>query len=130
MTNRLVILADLGCLRAYRQVETTPAGEPSFELIEKFTAENAESITSSGMAENNVSHFSRGVRRQKLFGELPWGEHHHEPARERRRRVIRQVAARLEALLHDETVETCLFFAAPGVNEQLLNELSTRSRGK
>ena len=49
---------------------------------------------------------------------------------EERRRLIRRVGARLEALLGDETVGTCLFAAGSEINRQLMNSLSPRSRAK
>ena len=49
---------------------------------------------------------------------------------EERRRLIKQVAARLEAQLAADDVESCRFAAASEINRQILDEVSPRARGK
>jgi len=128
MKNRLVIVTDLGCLRAYRQEDAAPDRGPRLELVEEFTPENAHARISDIMADS-AGRFPRGGGAQNVSGDMSSGERN-DLEREHRRRLIKQVGARLDALLGDEAVRTCLFAAGSEINAQLINELSPRARGK
>ena len=128
MKNKLVIVTDLGCFRAYRVDRSAGARSPRLKLIEEFTPENAHARLSE-IVTDGAGRFPKGAGPQNVSGDMSSGERN-DLVLEERRRLIKQVAARLEAQLAADDVESCRFAAASEINRQILDEVSPRARGK
>src|SRR5438477_437472 len=104
MKNTLVVVTDLGCLKAYKLENTERNHTPRLELIEQFN--NAEA---HGRLVEKVSDFSGRFPRgtgKSAEGAMSDGERHNIEL-EQRKRLVRQLAGRFNALARNSEVERC-----------------------
>jgi hypothetical protein len=124
MKNTLIVLADLGCLKAFRVVNTQLQRTPHLELIEQFDSPEAH-----GKLGERVSDLSGRFPRGTGRGAMSDGERHNIEL-EQRKRLVRQLAQRFNALARDNEFERCLLAASREINHQLLEELDPQVRAK
>jgi hypothetical protein len=129
MKNTLVVVTDLGCLKAFRLENSQLNRTPRLELIEEFQNPEAH-----GKLLEKVSDLSgRFPRGSGAFngagGAMADGERHNSEL-ESRRRLVRQLAQRLNRLARNREVECCLVAASKEINHQLLDELEPQVRAK
>jgi hypothetical protein len=127
MKNTLVVVTDLGCLKAYR-LENHPNKSLRLELVEEFN--NAEAHGKLGEKVTDLSgRFPRRTGVQHTTGAMSDGERHNIEL-ESRKRLVRQLAQRLNGLVRGKEVERCLLAASREINHQLLEELEPQVRAK
>jgi hypothetical protein len=121
MKNTLVVVAELGGFKAFKvENNNHHAREPRLEILEQY--ENAEA---HGHLVDKVSdlsgRFPRGTG-TKAGGAMADGERHNIEL-EARRRLVRQLAQRLNTLARGQEIERCFLAASRDINHQLLEEL-------
>jgi hypothetical protein len=125
MNDTVIVTTDLGAFKAYRLLRTERQ-TPRLEIIEEIELVDGhgklgDKVTDQAgrwkvPASNSKMAMSYGER-QKIGLEL-------------RRRLIKQVAERLQKLVTHPEVESCFFAASPEVNEQILDEAGPGVRAK
>ena len=127
MKNTLLVVADLGGFKAFK-IENSPMHRsPRLEFVEEFKNADAH-----GRLVDRVSdlsgRFPRGTG-LKAEGAMSDGERHNI-ALETRKRLIRQLAQRLNALARNEEIERCFLAASREINHPLIEELEPQVRAK
>ncbi|NCF89334.1 MAG: hypothetical protein GWQ08_28060 [Verrucomicrobiaceae bacterium] len=128
MNKTLLIVADLGLLRAYRETQNTADRQPHLELIEELKPESAHQKLSDQVTDQ-AGRFPRGGRAANTSGNLSAGESHNAEA-EQDHRVISQLAERINALLADEDVTRCSIAISGAIHNQLLDAIDPKARAK
>jgi hypothetical protein len=127
MKNTLVVVADLGCFKAFKLENNHLTRTSRLELLEQH--DNADA---HGHLVDKVSdlagRFPRGTG-MKAGGAMSDGERHNIEL-EARKRLVRQLAQRLNSLARGHEVENCLLAASKEINHQLLEELEPQVRAK
>ena len=128
MKNTLVVVADLGCFKAYRLENHQPNQSPRLQLVEEYTNADAH-----GKLVDRVSdlagRFPRRTGAPGGNGAMSDGERHNIEL-ESRKRQVRQLAQRFNVLVRGMDVERCLLAASREINHQLLDELEPQLRTK
>jgi protein required for attachment to host cells len=128
MKNTLVVVADLACLKAFRLENNELSRTPRLELVEQF--DNADA---HGKLVDRVSdlsgRFPRGTGRTNGAGAMSDGERHNIEL-EQRKRMVRQLAQRLNSLARPAEIERCLLAASREIHHQLVDELEPQVRAK
>lgn len=129
--NTLVVVADLGGYKAFKLEDNGKNNgnlnqTPRLELLEQF--ENPEA---HGRMVDKVSDLSGRFPRAggRAVGAMSDGERHNIEL-ESRKRFIRQLAQRLNALARGKDIERCLLAASREINHPLLEELDPQVRAK
>jgi Protein required for attachment to host cells len=128
MNTKLIIVADLGLLRAYKQVEALGDREPHLKLIEELKPEAAHQKLSDQLSDQ-AGRFPKTTGPNMVTGDLSAGERLNLET-EQVRRLISQLAEKINALLADESVTSCSLAASAPIHKQLLEELSEKERAK
>ncbi len=124
MKNTLVVVADLGCLKAYR-LDTTPVQHtPRLELIEEYM-NNGGVARPTEVNTDSSGRFPRGGAHP--VGGMSDGERHNL-ALEQRKRLVRQLAGRLRHLLQEPGAGDCYLAASREIHNHLLDELDPAMR--
>ena len=123
MNNKLVVVADLGSIKAYRLEANKPQSTPRLELIEEINLTATQ--TSLPMME-----LSGGYRSPMMAKSTASSGERHNIELERKRRLIKQVAQFITALLRRDSSESCYFAASKEISHQVLAELPPESRLK
>jgi Protein required for attachment to host cells len=125
MKSTLLVVTDLACLKAYRVENGQPHRAPHLELVEEFNNPGAH-----GRLVDKVTDLAgRFPRAAGAMVGMSDGERHNIE-RESRKRLVRQLAQRLNVLARDPKVEQCLLAASREINHQLLAELEPQVRAK
>jgi hypothetical protein len=126
MKNTLLLVADLGGYKAFKIENDHLARSPRLELIEHF-----DNPAAHGRLGDRVSdlggRFPRGTG--KAAGAMSDGERHNIEL-EARKRFVRQLAQRLNALARPQEIERCFLAASREINNQLVEELDPQVRLK
>lgn len=128
MKNTLVVVTDLGCLKAYRLRSHDPSQTPHLELLEEFTSADAHGKLVERVTDL-AGRFPRTGNGAANRGAMSDGERHNIEL-ESRKRLVRELAHRLNALARSPTVEHCLLAASREINHPLLDELEPQVRAK
>jgi hypothetical protein len=128
MKNTLVVVVDLGCLKAYRLENQHPNLKPRLELVEEFNNADAHEKLVDKVSDSS-GRFPRRTAGPNASGAMSDGERHNIEL-EARKRLVRQLAQRLNALARKPEVERCLLAASLEINRQLLEELEPQVRTK
>lgn len=127
MKNTLVVVVDLGCLKAFR-VDNGVARTPRLELIEQFDNPEAHNRLVERVTDL-AGRFPRGAAKPANGNAMSDGERHNIEL-EQRKRFVRELARRLNSLARNEEIERCFLAASREINHQLLEELEPRVRAK
>jgi hypothetical protein len=128
MKNTLVVVMDLGCLKAYRLENNHHYSTPRLELVEEFN--NADAHGKLGDKVSDLSgRFPRRTGPSNTAAAMSDGERHNIEL-EGRKRLVRELAQRLNGLLRNKEIECCLLAASREINHQLLDELEPQLRTK
>jgi hypothetical protein len=125
---KLIIVADRGLLRAYREVRGFADRQPHLELIEELKPEAAHEKLSDQMSDQ-AGRFPRGSGAANIPGDLSAGERLPLET-EQSRRLIELLAGRINALLEDDGVSRCSLAASAPIHKQLLEALNPKARAK
>lgn len=128
MKTKLIIVADLGLLRAYRVVQGQADRQPHLELVDDLRPEAAHQRLGDQLSDQ-PGRFSKGRGPGDVSGDLSAGEQH-DLVLEQRRRLIKLLAARIDALLAHDSVETCSLAVSGPIHLQLLDQLAAHARSK
>ena len=128
MKNTLVVVMDLGCFKAYRLDNNQLNQTPRLELVVEFNSADAH-VKLVDRVSDLSGRFPRSGGLANARGAMSDGERHNIEL-ESRKRLVRQLAQRLEALLRGKDVERCLLAASREINHQLLEELGPQARAK
>src|SRR5512140_1102115 len=120
MKNTLLVVADLGGFKAFRVENHELNRTPRLDLLEEYNNSEAH-----GRLVDRVSdlggRFPRGTG-LKAGGAMADGERHNIE-REARKRLVRQLAQRLNILARSPDIERCFLAARREINHPLLEEL-------
>src|SRR5262245_52286363 len=117
---KLVVVVDLGRLRAYR-LETNPAfSHPRLKLIEV----QQTNITHHLSEDVDVGRF-----RKEPAGSLSDGEEHNLEL-QRRRHAVKTMARGIGELIQRERPDGCYLAADARINQSLLDEMAPAARAK
>jgi hypothetical protein len=124
MKNTLVVVADLSCFKAFKVENHQPGRPPRLEPIDHF--DNPEAHSHLG---DKVSDLSGRFPGGAMGGAMSDGERHNIQL-ESRKRFVRQLAQRLNAIARDPEIESCFLAASKEINNLLLLELEPVVRAK
>ncbi len=127
MKNTLLVVADLGGFKAFKLENDHLNRSPRLQLLEQFA-----NAAAHGRLVDKVSdlsgRFPRGTG-MKAAGAMSDGERHNIEL-ETRKRLVRQLAQRLNTLARSEDIEQCMLAASREINHQLVEELDPAVRTK
>jgi hypothetical protein len=124
----LLIVADLGLLRAYCETQDNADRQPHLELVEELKPESAHQKLSDQLTDQ-AGRFPRGGGAANISGDLSAGESLNAEA-EQNHRLIRQLAGRINALLADDEVTRCSMAISGAIHNQLLDAIDPKARAK
>jgi hypothetical protein len=124
MKKQLLIVTDLGSFKAYAVDNSGLHSTARLELIEHYNAEQPH----RKMADK-LSDLAGRFRAPGGKGSNPFGERHNIELEERKR-LIRQLAKRLNVLMNDREVDSCYLAASKGIDQQILGALSHVAHAK
>lgn len=127
--NTLLVVADLGGFKAFKLQNNDKSfnNSPRLELLDQFHNPEAH-----GRIVDKVSDLSGRFPRAtgaRSAGAMSDGERHNIEL-EARKRFVRQLAQRLNALARSREVDRCFLAASREINHPLLEELEPRVRAK
>ena len=128
MKNTLVVVADLGCFKAFRLETHHPNQTPHLELVEEFNSTDAHNKLVDKVTDL-AGRFPHSAGAANTRGARSDGERHNIEL-ESRKRLVRELAQRLNTLVRSKEVERCLLAASREINHQLLEELEPPVRAK
>jgi hypothetical protein len=128
MNKTLIIVSDLGLLRAYRETQNEADRQPHLELIEELKLESAHQKLSDQLTDQ-AGRFPRGGGAANISGDLSAGESLNSEA-EQSRRLISRLAGRINTLLADDDVTRCSLAVSGAIYKQLLEALGPKARAK
>ena len=128
MNNTLLIVADLGLLRAFRETQNAADRQPHLELIEELELEGAHQKLSDQLTDK-AGRFPRGRGAKNISGDLSGGESLHSE-NEQNRRLIAQLVERIDTLLADARVSGCSLAVSGAIHKQVLEALAPKTRAK
>ncbi len=128
MKKTLVVVTDLGCFKAFRLENHHPNHALHLELVEEFN--NADAHGKLGEKVTDLSgRFPRNAGMANATGAMSDGERHNIEL-ESRKRLVRQLAQRFNALARSPDVERCLLATSREINHQFMEELEPQVRAK
>ena len=127
MTEKLLVLMDLGRFKAYRVQESAHFSNPRLELIEEWETQANDRI--SDQVTDQAGQFSKGSLSFAAVSDMSNGEQHNLDL-EQRRRAIKALATRVTQLLDKNHFDACYFAAGKEINSAVLDSMSDRARGK
>jgi hypothetical protein len=128
MKKRLLILADLGHLKAFRLLYNAPGLKPKLELISTFSTPEAsgrmrDKVTDSpDLKRGDVAGTNQGITSD--------GERHNIDL-EFRRRALKELGHQItEIVQHEPDLEECVFAASREIHNAVVELLSPQVRNK
>ena len=129
--NTLLVVADLGGFKAFKLENNNhrhPNNTHRLELLEQFA--NPEVHDRLGDKVSDLSgRFPRRTGGARAAGAMSDGERHNI-ALESRKRLIRQLANRLNTLARSPEIDRCFLAASKEINHPLFEELEPQVRAK
>lgn len=137
MKNTLLVVADLGGFKAFRlhneqERVLNNAGlkrPPRLEFIEEFHNTQAHDRLVDRVSDLS-GRFPRGNGRKGGSGGAMSDGERHNIELESRKRLVRQLAQRVNALARSQEIECCFLAASKEINSQLVQELEPQVRAK
>lgn len=124
MKNRMIVVADLGSLKAYKIDKIEHTGAHKLELVHDVQLEHAHEKITDMVSDQGGRFANRGTAAGASAGER------HNIEIEHRKRLVRQITDRIEKLLAIPEVHGCYFAASKEINHQVIDGLDTRTRAK
>lgn len=124
MKPKLIIVTDLGLLKAYR-LEATPKGTPRLELLEELVIEDAHYRLVEKVSDLAGRHVSPTAKQ--------WGtplNDDHNLRLETKRRLIKQIAKHIQRLVNACDAETCCLAAHKEINHLIMDALPKTVRAR
>jgi Protein required for attachment to host cells len=127
MKNTLLVVADLGGFKAFKVENHDLHRTPRLELLDEFNNNQAHGRLGDRVSDL-AGRFPRGTG-LKARGAMSDGERHNIEL-EARKRLVRQLAERLNHLARDREIEQCYLAASREINHQLVEALEPEVRAK
>jgi len=127
MTAKLLVVADLGRLKAYRLEESRHFSHPRLELVDDWETEVTHHLSED--VTDQAGRFRKGTGHNEAQSALSDGEQHNIDL-ERRRRAVKTLAKRICELLHREQVDGCYLAADSRISRPILEEMDPPSRAR
>ncbi|HQZ29746.1 MAG: host attachment protein [Verrucomicrobiales bacterium] len=124
----LLIVADLGLLRAYRVTQNDADRQPHLELVEESKPESAHGKLSDQVTDQ-AGRFPKGGGSASIPGNLAAGENLNAEG-EQERQLIKEMAGRIDALLIDKAVTRCSIALSGAIHNQVLEAIAPEARAK
>jgi len=128
MKNTLVVVTGLGCFKAYRLENHEPNRAPRLELVEEFNRADAHSKLVDKVTDL-AGRFPRRTGAPNTIAAMSDGERHNIEL-ESRKRLVRQMAQRFNALARGPEVERCLLAASREISHPFLEQIEPKVRAK
>jgi hypothetical protein len=125
MNNKLVVVADLGSFKAYKLEANNLHSTPRLELTEEINLMDASGRTLERTNESSSREHAPVMGKWAT----PWGERHNIEL-ERKRRLVKQLANALTALLRRDSADGCYLAASKEISHQILAELPREARAR
>ena len=125
MDGKLVVVADLGHMKAYRLDDDTRFSAPHLELMEEWQMD-AHRLP-GGTATGNAGRFDTGAIDESDTDSDTEAQH---ATIERRFRAVKFLARRIEHLMIREHVEKLFLAADSGINRPILEQVNASVRSK
>jgi hypothetical protein len=128
MKKRLLILADLGHLKAYRLLYNAPGLKPKLELIGTFST-----LEASGRMRDKVSDSPETYRADAAPGDrgVRSSGERHNLGLELARRAVKEIGQQISELIGNQTeAEECIFAANREIHGQILDHIQPQARNK
>jgi len=125
MKNKLLIVADLGRVKAYKLDFTPEQHTPRLERLEELVLEDARNRVLDKVTDEAGRRVSPT---QKKWG-APLGDEHNLKL-ELKRRLIRQIGDRIQYLIERSGCDGCWLAAHKEINQQILEELPPTTRNR
>ena len=124
MKNKLVVVTDLGSLKAYQLTNAEPGVSPRLDLIEELQLNDAHQKLTDQVSDL-AGRFGKGAPGNGSSV----GERHNIDL-EHRKRFVKQLTEKLSALLRPDSVQGCYFAASKEINHPIVEALEPRLRAK
>jgi hypothetical protein len=124
MKSKLIIITNLGSLKAYR-LETTPKGTPRLELLEEATIEDAHHRLVEKVTDLSGRRASPTAKK--------WGtplSDDHNLQLENKRRLIREITGHIRRLVNAHRELSCCLAAPKEINHLILDALPAPTRAR
>ena len=116
MKDKLIIVVDLGLVRAYR-IDLTPRNTRRLEQVQEIVLEEAHT-----RLKDRVTDWAGRHGATQKSGSAPMADDHNLKLEEKRR-LIRKIAGRITDLIEENAKNGCWLAAPKEINLQILNEL-------
>jgi hypothetical protein len=126
MDGKLVIVADLGRMKAYRLDDETQFSKPHLELMEEWQMDAAQ--TMSDETQENTSASARKNDASTFYSEDNIDARN--ASLERRFRAVKFLARRIEHLMKREHLEKLFLAADSHINRPILDQVNSAVRSK
>lgn len=127
MKNKLVVVVDLGCLKAYKVEYDEVSTNPRFELIKNINTDEADGRMSDKLTDE-AGRFHGGQRGQN---EIRASGERHNIDLEFERRAICQLAKTINQVVSKDAEGQPVYFAAiKEINHQVLDKLDSTVRAR
>lgn len=127
MKNKLVVVMDLGCLKAYQVEYDELSTNPRFELIENVSTEEADGRLSDKLTDE-AGRFQGG---QPMQNKIRASGERHNIALEFERRAISQLAKTINRVVtRDSEAQPVYFAAIKEISHQVLEKLDPAVRAR
>ena len=123
----MVVVTDLACLKAFL-LDNHSNRTPRLELVEQFNNADAHGKIVDRVTDLS-GRFPRGTGKSGEGGAMSDGERHNIEL-EKRKRLVRALARRLNTLAREPEIEQCFLAASREINHQLVEELEPQVRLK
>jgi hypothetical protein len=127
MAKKLMILADLGRLKAYHVNDDRNYSHPRLELLEDWETNVTQHLSEE--LSDQAGQFRKTKGQTDGNAALSDGEQHNLDL-ERKRRALKVLVKRISELLDGDEVGACYLAADNRINQAILNEMDHRLRGK
>jgi len=124
MADKLIVLADLGRMKAYRVTRDEMSKTPKLDVVGEFN--NSDSQT---RLINKVSDKAGRFPGTNGSGAMSNGENHNLKS-ESERRSVRQLSESISRLVEKENPSLWYFAASKEINQKIVEELSSGVRSK
>ena len=129
MKPTLVVVADLGNFKAYHWDGNELHSTPRLELVDAFETVDARSKRIRNTMTVLEGRSANGGSNPKMAGAGSDGEQHNMHL-EKRRRLVRQMAEGVTAMLKSKEIERCFFAAPQEINHQIVEQIPPDVRSK
>jgi hypothetical protein len=126
MRNKLLLVADLGCLKVFRVEYDVASSNPKMELVESF-----ETIDSHGRLGDLLTDEAGRKGNGGLLGNVQSYGEKHNMALELQKRSIKGLARSInEVVKGEKEIQDCYFAASREIHHQIMAELEPAVRNR